>query len=237
MSQNIKTKGTAQGERKDKHVEVPDAVPNAETFDLDDFVQQKSTVPVVKVTVFLDADSGKQLYEAYQKRDDLVAAESELSNAPKPKLAVGESNPNMVRLDSIQKDLNLVKETITTLEDRVRSSALLIEFQITDHKMPQRVREATAKVLDIASGDDSSINEEDEQLLSEKSMTAMMAQSVVRITRTDGKTINGPISIERMENLRNKLVVTEATKLIQGLYEALNLNVEWMSNLDAGFPG
>jgi hypothetical protein len=238
MSENIKVEATAEGERKDKHIEVPDARPTMETFDLDEFVQQNATVPVVKVTVFLDADAGKQLFEAQQRRDELNVEMVEVNNSTAPKLAVGETNPKMVRLDQIQREVALLETKIAGLGERVRSSALLIELQVTDHKMPERVRQATAKALNAAfSGEVNGTEQVDEDVLSEKSMTAMLAQSTVRITKTDGKTIVGPITFERMENLRNSLIVTEATKLVQGLYEALNLNVQWMANIDAGFPG
>lgn len=228
MSEQIKVQATATGERKDKHVEVPDSMPMATTFDLDKFVQEKSTVPVVKVTVFLDADAGKQLFEAQQRRDELNTALVEVNNSTKPVLAVGETNPKLTKLDEIQREISLLDETIEVLETRVRSSALLIELQITDHKMPERVREATAQALGGNPTDD---------LLSEKAMTAMLAESTVRIMRTDGAVIKGPVPVEQMESLRKKLIVTEATKLVQGLYEALNLNVQWMANVDAGFPG
>lgn len=228
MSENIKVQATAEGERTDKHIEVPDATPTAETFDLDAFVQQKSTVPIVGVTVFLDADAGKQLYEAQQRHEALNTEMIALNNSPSPKLAVGEINPKMVRLEQIQTELSRVDETIVGLEERVRSSALLIELQVADHKMPARIREALAKAMG---------GEVDEELLSEKSMTAMLAESTVRIMRTDGAVIKGPVPVEQMESLRSKLIITESTKLVGGLYEALNLNVQWMANVDAGFPG
>jgi hypothetical protein len=228
MSEQIKVQATATGERKDEHIEVPEAMPTIETFDLDSFVQEKATVPVVKVTVFLDADAGKQLYEAKIRRDELNSELVEVNNSTKPVLAVGETNPKLVKLDQLQKDISLLDETIEVLENRIRSSALLIELQITDHKMPERVRQATAQALG---------GNPDDDLLSEQTMTAMLAESTVRITRTDGKTNKGPVPVAQMESLRRKLIVTESTKLVQGLYEALNLNVQWMANIDAGFPG
>jgi hypothetical protein len=228
MPKKIEVNATAEGESKDKHVEVPDAMPTAETFDLDDFVQEKATVPVVAVTVFLDADAGKQLYEAQMRQEELNSAEVDLNNSTSPKLAVGEVNPKMVKLDDIRQELSSLGETIAGLEGRVRSSALLVELQISDHKMPERVRGIIANAMS---------GQQDEAELSEKAMTATLAEATVRIMRTDGAVIKGPVPVEKMKNLREKLVVTESTKLVQGLYEALNLNVQWMANVDAGFPG
>lgn len=228
MSEQIKIQATATGERKDKHVEVPDSMPTPATFNLDDFVQEKATVPVVGVTVFLDADAGKQLYEVQQRQEELNTALIEVNNSTKPVLAVGETNPKMVKLDEIQRELSLLEEKTEVLEGRVRSSALLIELQVADHKMPERVRNSIAKALGGEAADD---------LLSEQSMTAMLAEATVRIMRTDGAVIKGPVPVAQMESLRQKLIVTESTKLVAGLYEALNLNVQWMANVDAGFPG
>lgn len=228
MSKNIKVQATAEGERKDKHIEVPDSMPTVETFDLDDFVQEKCTIPVVGVTVFLDADAGKQLYDSQNRRDELNAALVEVNNSTAPKLAVGETNPKMVRLDEIQRDITLLDEKIAGLEERVRASALLIELQVADAKMPDRVRDTIRAALG---------GNPNEEKFAEETMTAMLAEATVRIMRTDGKVIKGPVSKESMAGLRNKLIVTESTKLVAGLYEALNLNVQWMANIDAGFPG
>jgi hypothetical protein len=228
MSENIKVEATAEGGRKDKHIEVPDAMPTPATFSLNDFVQEKCTVPIVGVTVFLDADAGKQLYDAQVKRDELNIEMVEVNNSTAPKLAVGETNPKMVRLDQIQREVALLDAKIAGLEERVRSSALLIELQVTDPKMPDRVRETIRAALGG--------NTEDEKF-SEEAMTGMLAEATVRIMRTDGAVIKGPISMESMRSMRNRLIVTESTKLVAGLYEALNLNVQWMANIDAGFPG
>lgn len=228
MAENIKVQATAEGERKDKHIEVPDSIPTMETFDLDDFVQEKCTIPIVGVTVFLDADAGKQLFDAENRRDELNAALVEVNNSSAPKLAVGETNPKMVKLDQLQRDITLLDEKIAGLEERVRSSALLIELQVADAKMPDRVRDTIRAAL---GGNPS------EEKFAEETMTAMLAEATVRIMRTDGKVIKGPVSVESMKGLRDKLIVTESTKLVAGLYEALNLNVQWMANVDAGFPG
>ena len=228
MAENIKVQATAEGERKDKHIEVPDSMPTMETFDLDDFVQQKCTVPIVGVTVFLDADAGKQLFDAEQRRDELNATMVEVNNSSAPKLAVGETNPKMVKLDQLQREISLLDEKIAGLEERVRSSALLIELQVSDSKMPDRVRDTIRAAL----GGDSN-----QEQFAEDTMTAMLAEATVRIMRTDGKVIKGPVSVDSMKGLRDKLIVTESTKLVAGLYEALNLNVQWMANVDAGFPG
>lgn len=228
MPENIKIQATAEGERTDKHIEVPDSTPTMETFDLDDFVQQKCTIPVVGVTVFLDADAGKQLYDAENRRDELNAALVEVNNSTAPKLAVGETNPKMVKLDELQREISLLDEKIAGLEERVRSSALLIELQVADAKMPDRVRDTIRAALG---------GNPTEEKFAEETMTAMLAEATVRIMRTDGAVIKGPVSIESMKGLREKLIVTESTKLVAGLYEALNLNVQWMANVDAGFPG
>lgn len=229
MPENIKAKATAEGEKKENpHVSVPSAEPNVETFDLDEYVQEKATVPIVKVTVFLDADSGKQLYDAQNQLNGLNEQLIEINNRPKETLAVGETSSKLIDAENVKKDISIFEKRVSDLENRIRSSALLVELQITDPRMPDRVRTA---VQSIMSG-----SEVDENALNEQSMTAMLAQSVVRITRTDGKVIKGPISEKSMDNLRSKLILPEATKLVEGMWEAMNLNVEWMANIDAGFP-
>lgn len=229
MAENMGVVGTAEGVKKeDKHIEVPSSQPNAETFDLASFIAKKVTTPVVAVTVFLDADAGKQHFELTEKRDALNGRVAELNGMPKPKLAVGEENPNVVESSKLMAQLQDITRDLAILEDRVRSSALLVELQLKDPKAGEHTRKRVQDELGEGADDDE---------VTEVFMTTLLGDAVVRITNAAGQTSKGPLDYDAVANLRNSLIVSENAKLISGLFEAMNLNTEWMSNIDAGFPG
>lgn len=230
MAENASIVGTAEGHKveNDKHIEVPSSTPVAGTFSLKDFVQEKATTPVVKVTVFLDADGGKQLYAAQQRQDGIEIRLNELRGLPKEKLAVGEVSSRMAEMEKLEAELLVALENVNLLQQRVASSALLVQLQVRDIHASEKVRaEVTAALGENPNPDE----------LEERFMTLFIATTCVSITRSNGDVIQGPVPYEEMAALRSGLIVTENAKLVQGAYEALNLNSEWLANVDAGFPG
>ena len=230
MAENGLVVGTAEGHKveNDKHIEVPSSAPVAGTFSLTDFVQEKATTPVVKVTVFLDADGGKQLFAAEQRKEATENRLNELRGLPKEKLAVGEVSSRMAETEKLEAELLVALENINVLQQRVASSALLVQLQVKDTHASEKVRAEVEEAL----GPNPDPNE-----LEERFMTLFIATTCVSITRSNGDVIQGPVPYEDMAALRGGLIVTENAKLVQGAYEALNLNSEWLANVDAGFPG
>lgn len=229
MAENAAVIGTAEGHKKeDKHIEVPSAAPVAGTFSLRDFVQQKATTPVVSVTVFLDADGGKQLYSAEQQRDTIENRLNDLRGLPKEKLAVGEVSPRAAEIEKLEKENLTCLENIAVLQQRVASSALLVKLQVQDSHVSEKVRKEVTEAM----GDNPDSDE-----LEERFMTTFIAQTCIGIVNNAGHVIPGPVPYEDMRALREGLIISENAKLVQGAYEALNLNSEWLANVDAGFPG
>lgn len=229
MAENVMVSGTAEGHKKeDKHIEVPSATPVAGTFSLTDFVQEKATTPVVKVTVFLDANGGKLLYTAEQRKETIEIRLNDLRGMPKEKLAVGEVSPRVAEMEKLEGELLVALENIAVLQQRVASSALLVELQVKDTHISEKIRAEAEKVM----GDSP-----DPIDLEERFMTMFLATCTVGITNSAGAVIPGPVPYEDMKALRDGLIITENGKLVTGAYEALNLNAEWLANVDAGFPG
>lgn len=229
MAENAMVIGTAEGHKvEDKHIEVPSATPVAGTFSLSDFIQEKATTPVVKVTVFLDADGGKQLYAAEQQKESIENRLNELRGMPKEKLAVGEVSPRGAEIEKLEKDLLVCLENVNLLQQRVASSALLVQLKVSDAHISEKVRAAVTEIMDES---------EDADAFDERFMTTFIGTTCVSITNSAGAVIDGPVPYEQMKGLRDSLIVSENAKLVTGAYEALNLNAEWLANVDAGFPG
>ena len=112
-----------------KGIDIPSAVPTQETFDLTDFIQQKATTPIVGVTVYLDADGGKQLQSALEWKAAAEGRIAELETMPNPVLAVGEDNPLLEAKEKAADELKSAQGLIDQLSERVISSALYVEFQ------------------------------------------------------------------------------------------------------------
>lgn len=233
MAENAMVVGTAEGHKKeDKHIEVPSSTPSAGTFNLRAFVQEKATTPVVKVTVFLDADGGKLLYTAEQRKQEIENRLNDLRGMSKEKLAVGEVSPRMAEIEQLEADFLVCLENIAVLQQRVASSALLVQLQVTNSHLAEKVREEVKESL-LGSGSEEGVNPDE---FEEHFMTSFIGRSCVSITNSAGAVIPGPVPFEEMSALRAGLIVTENAKLVQGAYEALNLNSEWLANVDAGFP-
>lgn len=229
MAENAMVSGTAEGHKKeDKHIEVPSATPSAGTFSLAAFIQEKATTPVVAVTVFLDADGGKQLYFAEQQKAEIENRLNDLRGMSKETLAVGEVSPRMAEIEKLEADYLVCLENVAVLQQRVASSALLVKLQVLDSHVSEKVR---ARVTETK-GAELSPEEFEEHF-----MTTFIGTTCVSITNNAGHVIEGPVPYDEMAGLRASLIVTENAKLVQGAYEALNLNAEWLANIDAGFPG
>lgn len=210
-----------------KGIDIPSSTPTQETFDLGDFIQEKSTVPIVGVTVYLDADGGRQLQEQANKLAEISEELEGLEGQAKPTLGIAETDPNVEAVQRLTAEQATVKNTIDELKTRVLGSALYVEFQCKDLKIPSEAKRLTEEEMPDA----------ENNVKQERGMTHMMGMMCARISRVDGKTINGPRPVDEFEKLRNALIVTEATKLVEGVTEALMISNEWTSQIDAGFLG
>lgn len=211
---------------------VPSDVPSQETFDLDDFIMEKSTVPIVGVTVFFDADGGVQLEDA---QDKLAEAEQQLAmleTMPNPILAVGEANPLLEAKMQAEAQQASAQADIKQLTERVLGSALYLEFQVKE----------AAQVLDSQQTAREALPEDYEESMAASKVQAHFldycaAATCVRITNVKQQTIEGPFTVEKISNLRNKLIQTEGNKMMAAMNKAIGVSSSWSDKLDAGFPG
>lgn len=219
-----------QNEKNLKGVEVPDAIPSQATFSLDDFIQQKCTVPVTACTVYLDADGGKQLDEALRHQESISAQLSKLDGASASGLSISEANPVLEARLEAEAELASTNNLIEQLKNRIIGSALYVEFQ---------VRQASAitksqKMARASLPDDT----EDMSELEIQSVFVdyAMAAAVIRVTNSDQQVIEAPFTLEQIRGLRGALIQTEDTKLVHTLNEAVSVSNTWTEHLDAGFP-
>lgn len=214
-----------------KGIDVPSAIPTQDTFDLDAFIQQKSTVPVVGATVYLDADGGMQLQNAMNRKAQAEARLAELETMPNPVIGVGEENPLLQAKTEAQQVRDLAQIDIDTLTTRVIDSALYIEFQ-----------HDTTRILDSQRAARESLPEDaDENMTAQEIQKSFMlhaaAATCIRITNSEQKTIEGPFTVERMESLHSNLIQSEGIKMFDAMNEAIGVGSTWSEQLDAGFPG
>lgn len=214
-----------------KGIDIPNAVPSQETFDLGDFIQQKATTPIVGVTVYLDADGGKQLQAAYEQKAVAEARIAELETMPNPVLAVGEENPLLAAKEKAADELRSAQGLIDLLSERVISSALYVEFQHSNSAVLDSQRQAREDLPEDAD-ETMSANQ-----IQKFFMIRAAAAICIRITNTAQQVINGPISVEQLENLANKLIESESVKMYAAVNEAIGVGNTWSEQLDAGFPG
>lgn len=214
-----------------KGIEVPDATPTQETFDLTAFIQQKATTPIVGVTVYLDADGGKQLQTAYEWKARAEARIGELETMPNPVLAVGEENPLLEAKEMAADELKSAQGLIDQLSERVISSALYVEFQHSNTAVLDSQRQAREDLPEDAE-ETMSANQ-----IQKFFMIRAAAAICIRITNTSQQVINGPVSVEQLEALASKLIETESVKMYAAVNEAIGVGNTWSEQLDAGFPG
>lgn len=213
-----------------KGIDVPDATPSPSTFDLGSFIQQKATTPIVGVTVYLDADGGKQLQAAYDQKAIAEARIAELETMPNPVLAVGESNPLLQAKSEAESMRESAQSLIDQLTDRVLSSALYVEFQHSHDAVLDSQRQAREDLPEDAD-EKMSANQ-----IQKFFMNRAAAAICVRITNTAQQVIEGPISVEQLEGLATSLIETESVKLYAAVNEAIGVGNTWSEKLDAGFP-
>ena len=214
-----------------KGIHVPDAVPSPSTFDLGAFIQQKATTPIVGVTVYLDADGGKQLQAAYEWKANSEARIAELETMPNPVLAVGEDNPLLEAKEMAADELKSAQGLIDQLSERVISSALYVEFQHSHDAVLDSQRQAREDLPEDA----------DEKMSANQIQKFFMIRAAsaicIRITNTAQQVIEGPVSVEQLEGLTSNLIETESVKLFAAVNEAIGVGNTWSEKLDAGFPG
>lgn len=217
-----------------KDINVPDAKPGRGTFDLGDFIQAKSTVPVVSATVYLDADGGVQLQTAIDRLEQVKDEIEALEGEPKVKLGMAEADPKVAQLDKLNGERATLKETIDGLKARVLGSALYVEFQLNDLKLPSKANKLAAESVEA----DEEVEEDmKEAVAHDRGLSFLMAGLCVRITNSKGETIKAPFMWGQFQELRDKLIITESVKLVEAMNQTLMIGNEWTSHIDAGFPG
>lgn len=226
MSNEVQVEATEYG------MNVPSDEPNQNTFSLDDFIQEKSTVPTVGVTVFFDADGGMQLEDAQNALDEAQQHLAVLETMQNPVLAVGEENPLLNAKNEAEAKQAAAQKQIDALTERVLSSALYIEFQVKDAKQVVDSQQAAREALP---------EDYEESMAASKIQAHFLdycaAAVCIRMTNVRQQTIEGPFTVETMSNLRNKLIQTEGNKLMAAMNKAIGVSSSWSEKLDAGFPG
>lgn len=212
-----------------KDLSIPSGEPTQETFDLDDFIQERSTVPVIGVTLYLDADGGVQLEEAQNLLAAVSQRLSDLEAQPNPVLNVGEENPHLAAKMVAEAEQQRLQAEVEALTKRVVDSALYLEFQAAAQ---EAVVEAQSKA----------------DLTNEPGVTTVLQQSILRITyvaaaiclritNAKGQVIPAPIMPVQIAKIRAKLIQAEDAKILTAINKAVETSNEWATKLDAGFPG
>lgn len=217
-----------------KGIDVPDATPALGTFDLSDYIQKKSTVPVVGATVYLDADGGVQLQSAIDRLGEVDEEVEKIEAEPDVKLGIAETNPKTASLSELRDQRAKLKETIKGLKERVLGSALYVEFQLNDLKLPAK---ANKMALATVEGDTAIPDDEKPTVANDLGMSFLMAGLCVRITNAQGQTLKAPFVWSQFQELRDRLIITESVKLVEAMNQTLMVGNEWTSHIDAGFPG
>jgi hypothetical protein len=212
-------------------IDVPDAKPSQDTFDLDAFIADKSTTPVVGVTVYLDAEGGRLLQKAMNQKAEAELALAGLETMPNPMLAVGEENPLLRSKVEAEEQRDKAQKQIDQLTERIISSALYIEFRYDHGAVVESQQNARESLPENA---DETMSARDLQKIF---MVHAAASICIRITNVEQKVIEGPFTVERFNGLVSKLIEPESVKMFDAMNEALGVGQTWSEQLDAGFPG
>jgi hypothetical protein len=120
---------------------------------------------------------------------------------------------------------------VEQLRDRVMKTALYIEFQVKNQDQVLEAQRVGNAALDPERREEMTAIQYQSHLIN-----YIAAACCLRLTNSEGKVIEGPLSVEQMVRLRESLITAENTKLVAAMEEAINMGNQWAADLDAGFP-
>lgn len=221
--------------------------PNRDTFDLDVFIDERSTFPIIEHIVYLDQNSGYRLAELGEEIENLEGTARSLQQRAREEredsvLAMGEMTPAERALENVKDNLEILRSHYVQLEQTVRESALLLELQCEDYSSLGAIQENAVKEfrakhsIPVSQAED----EMPDQLKEKQArfiMASYMAALCIRITRHDGVCQPAPISPATIEKLQSRLAPNEVRRLDKAFRSVFDVSKQWAESIDAGFPG
>lgn len=227
-------------------MKAPETVPGPDNFNLDAFIEERSTFPVIKHVVYLDQDAGYQLLKLSEEITQLEEQVADLRRGVEHErenlvLTMAEPAPSQAALDAAMARLGSRSKEYVELERAVLDSALLVELQLKDPDQVRQGAETAAKEFYEAKGIPEGTNEEElpQQLqddLNREVNAVHLAGLCLRITRIkDGVCQPAPISTATIHRLNDRLALSERVRLAKAVNEVLNMSTKWADRIDAGF--
>ena len=212
-------------------------------FDFNAYINGTAKFPTFEHTVYLDQESGAKLHvlrEEYDKLGDrgreILRIQSAASDSSSRSFVDEEAEALADELEQIEERTAVLAPQINELRRAVQSTALRLCFQSgTAEKFGSVIRQAEREFHKKRGRKDDA----DLEYLTAKSKAVLAAQLgayCTGIILSDGTEQETP-DAQGFINLLDKLIASEAVRLMDTLTTNLDGNREWADEIDAGFPG
>lgn len=220
------------GQLTEKQIEELENL-DAETFDLNDFLDQKWEFPAFTATVYLDGSTATRINEI---DTEVKKLQHEIKEAQKEAKNQGYTSLGGAVYADTDVQENRLAELRTEREelaDSFRSSSLKFIFQLPEssdniHKKATEMAKAKfPNVKDVERDDEASTYRG----------KCLMVMVVKGIFNHKGAKFGGQVDVDMMEKLYAKLVPVERQKLETNMVLAISGGDVMRRAADAGFPG
>lgn len=207
---------------------------DAETFDLDEFLDRKWSYPAFSATVYLDGEKAGRINDIDRKVKELRRTIEEKQKAAKQSGAVS-SLVGGTYADTYaeEQEISELCEQREALSKEFRTSALKFIFRLS--KPSDEVHKESDKLTKIKFPNVKDIDK-DEEAVTYRGKCLMLA-TIHGIYNHKGAQFGGDLTVEKLDKLYSRLVPSERQKLETNMVLAISGGNVMQRAADAGFPG
>lgn len=218
---------------EEKKQEIVDSL-NADTFDLDDFLNDRWEYPKFTATVYLDGERAARIAELDEQISEAESNRDQHHNNAKPSGSLAGGGKSR-ELESAEERVSALKTERASLAEQFHKSVLKVVFQ-QQNDSREVLRYATDKTKQAFPQLSDKDRENDEEA-NEYHGHWLMQQLIRDIYDHQGRKFQGEITFERVQKLASTVVGSERNKLRNNMFQALSGGNVIKQAVDAGFPG
>lgn len=207
---------------------------NAETFDLDEFLDRKWSYPAFSATVYLDGEKAGRINDIDRRVKDLRRAIEEKQKTAKQS-GGGSSLAGGTFADTYEEEQEIseLREQREALSEEFRTSSLKFVFRLS---MPSDEVHKESDKLTKLKFPNVKDTDKDEEAATYRGKCLMLA-TIHGIYNHAGAQFGGDLTVEKLDKLYARLVPSERQKLETNMVLAISGGNVMQRAADAGFPG
>lgn len=232
---------------QERFAESGNPEPGPDNWDFETWLDDESTFPVFKHTVYLNQKAGAEYAILDNELDELVqlknTLEAQIENRQKAS-ANSFVDATLDRLtderEEVEAEIEEAQKGLGELVGQIKKSAVTLHFQVkTPEELGSVTREANRQ-FHKENPKFKNANEEDLDYITARSRYMLTAQIEHFAT---GMTIHKtnrdvpPPTRQGADKLMGKLISTEMMRLMEAMGKGLSDSRDWANKIDAGFPG